>query len=155
MKRRPHFSDRAMLMTLRRASQGESTISKHTYDQRRAGADPSVPLYERRFGSWNKALSQAGLQTVEQPLQLQGASPKCWSDEQMLTAIRICYQAMSSTALAAYESWRTAQPTDERERSIPAASSIRYRFGRWSRATDLALATTSTTHTTTTRRRSA
>lgn len=139
MTRQPHFSDRTMLMTLRRLSQGESTISKHTYDWRKRAGDPSIALYERRFGSWNQALKQAGLEFVEQPLQLQGARP-CWSDAVMLDAIRAAHAATGSTALRAYELWRAGHDRGIREQRIPAATSIRYRFGQWSTATRIAMA---------------
>lgn len=138
---RAQHSDRSMLMALRRLVQGERSLSKHDFRRRKLSTDASVPLYERRFGSWNKALLAAGLMATEQPFQLQGASPTCWSDQQMLAAIARCHEATDSTALLVYEHWRESHSPSHRRLHIPAASSIRYRFGRWSKAVALALAT--------------
>lgn len=125
------YSDGELLVALRDLAQGELTLSRPDYERRRRPADPSTPLFERRFGSWNKALLRAGLEVVEQPLQLQGASTR-WQIDQLIDAIRRCRQQIGSTALADYEVWRKHQET------APPASTIRYRLGSWSRATELA-----------------
>lgn len=100
------YTDRQLLCVLIRLAQGESTLGRRTFEQRRRDADPSVPLYERRFGSWNRAIELAGLDAVAQPEQLQDATTK-WPQEQLIAAIRPCLLETGSTTLAAYETWRT------------------------------------------------
>ncbi|MFG2684191.1 homing endonuclease associated repeat-containing protein [Streptomyces sp. NPDC048392] len=129
------YTDRQLLRVLIRLAQGESTLGRRTFEQRRRGADPSSPLYERRFGSWNHALELAGLDAVAQPEQLQDATTK-WTQEQLIAAIRRCLLVTGSTTLASYEAWRTdpANPKPD----VPPATTIRFRMGSWSRATELA-----------------
>lgn len=129
------YTDQQLLRVLIRLAQGESILGRRTFEQRRGDADPSAPLYERRFGSWNRALELAGLDPVAQPEQLQDATTK-WSQEQLIAAIRRCLLVTGSTTLAAYEAWRT-DPTDLKS-DVPLATTIRFRMGSWSRATELA-----------------
>ncbi|MGW6602284.1 homing endonuclease associated repeat-containing protein [Streptomyces sp. NPDC055036] len=128
------YTDQQLLRLLIRLAQGERTLGRRTYEQRRGDADPSAPLYERRFGSWNRSPELAGLDTVAQPEQLQDATTK-WSQEKLITAIRRCLLVTGSTTLAAYKAWRTdpANPKSD----VPPASTIRFRMGSWSRATEL------------------
>ncbi|MFC8125441.1 homing endonuclease associated repeat-containing protein [Streptomyces sp. NPDC057302] len=129
------YTDRQLLCVLVRLAQGESTLGRRTFEQRRREADPSAPLYERRFGSWNRAIELAGLDAVAQPEQLQHATTK-WTQEQLIAAIRRCLLETGSATLAAYQAWRTdpANPKSD----VPPATTIRFRMGSWSRATDLA-----------------
>ncbi|WP_240152208.1 homing endonuclease associated repeat-containing protein [Streptomyces mobaraensis] len=129
------YTDQQLLRVLTRLAQGESTLGRRMFEQRREDADPSAPLYERRFGSWNRALELAGLETVAQPEQLQDATTK-WSQEQLIASIRRCLLVTGSTTLAAYEAWRT-DPASPKP-GVPPATTIRYRIGSWSRATELA-----------------
>ncbi|MCJ0875606.1 homing endonuclease associated repeat-containing protein [Streptomyces sp. AP-93] len=128
------YTDQQLLRVLIRLAQGESILGRRTFEHRRGDADPSAPLYERRFGSWNRALELAGLDTVAQPEQLQDATTK-WTQEQLIAAIRRCLLVTGSTTLAAYEAWRTdpANPKSD----VPPATTIRFRMGSWSRATEL------------------
>ncbi|MDX3019990.1 homing endonuclease associated repeat-containing protein [Streptomyces acidiscabies] len=129
------YTDRQLLCALIRLAQGENTLGRRTFEQRRRDTDPSAPLYERRFGSWNRALECAGLAVIEQPQQLQAMTTK-WTREQLIAAIRQCLQETGSTTLAAYEAWRT-DPADLKS-DVPPATTIRFRMGGWSRATELA-----------------
>ncbi|MBK3584461.1 hypothetical protein JHN49_12250 [Streptomyces sp. MBT57] len=129
------YTDQQLLRALIRLAQGESTLGRRMFEQRRRDADPSAPLYERRFGSWNRSLELAGLDTVTQPEQLQDATTK-WTQEQLIAAIRRCQLVTGSTTLAAYEAWRT-DPANP-ESGVPPATTIRFRMGSWSRATELA-----------------
>ncbi|MEV7952878.1 hypothetical protein [Streptomyces sp. NPDC088141] len=72
---------------------------------------------------------------VEQPQQLHAATTK-WTQEQLIAAIRRCRLVTGSTTLAAYEAWRT-DPADLKD-DVPPATTIRFRMGSWSRATELA-----------------
>lgn len=127
------FSDAHLLALMCHLAYGEKSLSRNLFAARREETDPIAHLYELRFGSWNKALLAAGLNPMEQPLQLQGATTK-WNNESMCAAIMRCYRETGSTALAAYESWRT-HPSRGPEDSLPAATTIRARFGKWSVAT--------------------
>ncbi|WP_434598214.1 homing endonuclease associated repeat-containing protein [Streptomyces sp. A5-4] len=129
------YTDQQLLHVLIDLAQEEDTLGRRTFEQRRRGTDPSAPLYERRFGSWNRALDLAGLAVIEQPQQLQTATTK-WPQEQLIAAIRQCLQERGSTTLAAYEAWRT-DPADLKG-EVPPATTIRFRMGSWSRATELA-----------------
>ncbi|MFJ6759950.1 MULTISPECIES: homing endonuclease associated repeat-containing protein [unclassified Streptomyces] len=129
------YSDQQLLRVLIRLAQGERLLGRREFEQRRGDADPSSPLYERRFGSWNRAIELAGLDTVAQPEQLQFATTK-WTQEQLIAAIRRCLLVTGSTTLAAYEAWRT-DPADPKS-DVPSAATIRFRMGSWSRATELA-----------------
>ncbi|MFJ9901181.1 homing endonuclease associated repeat-containing protein [Streptomyces sp. NPDC091280] len=129
------YTDRQLLCVLIRLAQSERTLGRRTFEHRRGDADPSAPLYERRFGSWNRALELAGLTVIEQPQQLQTATTK-WTQGQLIAAIRRCLRETGSTTLAAYEDWRT-DPTDLKG-DVPPATTIRFRMGSWSRATKLA-----------------
>lgn len=131
------FTDEQMLATLRRLSAGEPTLGRAAFQARRHEDDPSHPLYERRFGSWSRALELAGLAPTEQPTQLQGVTTK-WSQDDLLEAVRACLRATGSTSMAAYESWRGGLEPQERLR-VPPVGTIRYRLGSWSRATALAV----------------
>ncbi|UQA91361.1 homing endonuclease associated repeat-containing protein [Streptomyces halobius] len=129
------YTDRQLLRVLIRLAQGESSLGRRTFERRRRDADPSAPLYERRFGSWNRALELAGLAVIEQPQQLRTATTK-WTQEQLIAAIRQCLRETGSTTLAAYGAWRT-DPADLKG-DVPPATTIRFRMGSWSRATELA-----------------
>ncbi|MFE7120766.1 homing endonuclease associated repeat-containing protein [Streptomyces sp. NPDC057654] len=129
------YTDQQLLHVLIHLSQGEKTLGRRTFKRRRRRTDPSVPLYERRFDSWNRALELAGLAVTEQPQQLQCATTK-WTQEQFIAAIRQCLRETGSTTLATYEAWRT-DPADLKD-GAPPATTIRFRMGSWSRATDLA-----------------
>jgi hypothetical protein len=129
------YTDQQLLRVLIRLAQGECTLGRRMFEQRRGDADPSAQLYERRFGSWNRSLELAGLNTVTQPEQLQNATTK-WTQEQLITAIRRCLRATGSTTLAAYEAWRTDPANLQSD--VPPATTIRFRMGSWSRATELA-----------------
>ncbi|TLS44955.1 hypothetical protein FE633_17590 [Streptomyces montanus] len=129
------YTNQQLLHVLIHLAQGENTLGRRTFEQRRRGTDPSAPLYERRFGSWNRALELAGLAVIEQPQQLQTATTK-WTQKQLIAAIRQCRRETGSTTLAAYEAWRT-DPADLKG-DVPPATTIRFRMGSWSRATELA-----------------
>ena len=130
------YTDRQLLAALRRHALGDHTLSRIQYSQRRGDADPSTPLYERRFGSWNEALIRAGLEPTVQAPQLQGATTK-WTDQGMLDAIRRCLAATGKTTIDTYEDWRRSLPKDD---PVPGASIIRVRMGSWSAATSRACA---------------
>src|SRR2546421_6701477 len=83
------YTDQQLLCVLIRLAQEENTLGRRTFEQRCRGTDPSASLYERRFGSWNRALELAGLAVIEQPQQLQTATTK-WTQEQLIAAIRQC-----------------------------------------------------------------
>ena len=70
------FSNRQMLEALRRLSLGKPNLGRASFLARRRPEDPSYPPYERRFGSWSRALELAGLVPTEQPSQLQGTTTK-------------------------------------------------------------------------------
>lgn len=131
------YTDDELLNTLRRMSQGEPTLGRRTYENRRSGTDPSAHLFTHRFGSWNRALERAGLTVIRQPLQLQEATPK-WSDPQMLAALRDCRREMGTWSVRTYEAWRTDRSHPRLD--VPSAISIRTRFGRWSEAIERACA---------------
>lgn len=132
------YTDQQMLVCLRRLAFGDATISRNVYDQRHTpGIDPTGSLYERRFGTWNNALQQAGLDAIEQPLQLRNSQPR-WTDEQMLTAVLKCLEATGKSSHRAYAAWRDSLEADVQCR-VPAAITIRFRFSRWSVAVELAL----------------
>lgn len=129
------YTDRQLLRVLIRLAQGESALGRRTFERRRRGTDPSAPLYERRFGSWNRALELAGFTVTEQPQQLRTATTK-WTQEQLIAAIQQCLRETGSTTLAAYEAWRT--DSADLKGDVPPATTIRFRMGSWSRATELA-----------------
>lgn len=129
------YTDRQLVNALRRLALNEPTIGRRTFDQRRRSTDPTSQLYERRFGSWSRALEIAGLETVEQPRHLQGATTK-WTEPQILDALRSCLRYTGSTSVTAYEAWRTN--ADCPQTDVPPATTIRFRMGSWSRATRLA-----------------
>ncbi|WP_338675975.1 hypothetical protein V1460_25625 [Streptomyces sp. SCSIO 30461] len=129
------YTDRELLGMLIHLAQGEGTLGRRTFEQRRRGAGPSAALYERRFGSWNRALESAGLDAVAQPGHLRDATTK-WTQEQLIAAIRWCLLVTGSTTLAAYEAWRTDPANPKTD--VPPATTIRFRMGSWSRATELA-----------------
>ncbi|MFD9868567.1 homing endonuclease associated repeat-containing protein [Streptomyces niveus] len=129
------YTDQQLLRVLIHLAQGEDTLGRRTFEQRRRGTDPSASLYERRFGSWNRALELVGLAVIEQPQHLQNATTK-WTQEHLIAAIRRCLAVTGSTTLAAYEAWRT-DPVDLKV-DVPPATTIRFRMGSWSRATELA-----------------
>ncbi|MFF8917474.1 homing endonuclease associated repeat-containing protein [Streptomyces sp. NPDC015032] len=129
------YTDQQLLHVLIHLAQGENTLGRRTFEQRSRGTYPSAPLYERRFGSWNRAVELAGLAVIEQPQQLQTATTK-WTQEQLIAAIRQCLRETGSTTLAAYEAWRT-DPADLKG-DVPPAATIRFRMGSWSRAAELA-----------------
>lgn len=125
------YSDEELLNTLRRLAQGELTLGRRTYEQRRHEDDPSAHLYTHRFGSWNKALVAAGLSRTTQPVQLQDATTK-WAEPQMLAALRDCRSETGTLTVRAYEAWRL-NPVHPKLH-VPPATSIRARFGQWSAA---------------------
>lgn len=127
------YSDEELLNTLRRLAQGESTLGRRTYEQRRHENDPSAHLYTHRFGSWSEALAAAGLTSTTQPLQLQDATTK-WAEPQMLAALRDCRSDTGSLTVRGYETWRL-NPVHPRP-NVPPATSIRARFGQWSAAAE-------------------
>ena len=129
------YTDRQLLNALRRPALNEPTIGLRTFDQRRHSSDPTSQLYERRFGSWSRALETAGLTTIEQPRHLQGATTK-WTEPAILEALRNCQRCTGSTTVAAYEAWRT--DADCPQTDAPPATTIRFRMRSWSRATHLA-----------------
>lgn len=129
------YTDKELLATLKRLAFGEPTLGRRTYEQRRSSGDPSRHLYMHRFGSWGRALRLAGLLHVEQPLQLQDVTTK-WSEPQILEAMGRCLDDTGSITLRTYETWRRDAPPDEQP-TLPPATSIRARFGQWSRATAL------------------
>ncbi|WP_424862879.1 homing endonuclease associated repeat-containing protein [Streptomyces sp. MMS24-I29] len=131
------YSDEELLRTLKRLAQGGATLSRREFEPRRQDSDPSAPLYERRFGRWNRALECAGLDTVEQPEHLRRATKK-WTRAQLVAAVRQCLTETGSTTVAAYETWR-AGPANQGV-DLPPATTIRYRMGSWSRVTALACA---------------
>ncbi|MDP9903193.1 homing endonuclease associated repeat-containing protein [Arthrobacter bambusae] len=132
------YTDENMLSALRRLAEGEPTISRPIFNHRRSNTDACTALYEARFGSWNKALEMAGLETTMQPEQLQGVTTK-WSQDQILQALTHCLAETGSTTLRRYEEWRKNQP--DAATGLPSAASIRMRLGSWSHATFLACAT--------------
>ncbi|MYR56010.1 hypothetical protein GTY54_51180 [Streptomyces sp. SID625] len=129
------YSDQQLLYVLVHLAQGEGTLGRRTFARRRRDADPSASLYERRFGSWNRALELAGLAVNEQPQQLQTVTTR-WTQEQLLAAIRQCLRETGSTTLADYETWRK-NPAGLKG-DAPPATTVRFRMGSWSRATRLA-----------------
>lgn len=133
------FSDEQMLPALRRLSLGEPTLGRASFLSRKRADDPSYPLYERRFGSWGRALELAGLAPTEQPAQLRGATTK-WTEDQLLDALRACLRATGSTTVVAYERWRDEHGPDLRG-LVPPVATIRFRPRSWSRATRLACRT--------------
>ena len=92
------YTDEDMLSAIRRLSGGERTLSRPMFNHRRSNTDPSAALFEARFGSWNKALEMAGLETTTQPEQLQGVTTK-WSQEQLLQALRRCLDGQGEPSL--------------------------------------------------------
>src|SRR5690606_19638866 len=124
-------SDAHLLATLRRLAQGERTLSRRSYDQRRRRDDPVSSLYEFRFGTWNAALRRAGLAPIEQPRHLQDVCAR-WTVEQMLDALGRCLAETGKSTLRAYEAWRAGRD------DAPPAITIRARLGSWSAATHAA-----------------
>lgn len=124
------YTDRQLLAALRRHALGDRTLSRAQYEQRRGDTGPSTPLYDRRFGTWNEALTRAGLEPTVQAPQLQGVSTK-WTDQDMLDSIRRCLEVTGKTTINAYEDWRRSLPKDD---PVPGASVIRLRMGSWSAA---------------------
>lgn len=124
------YTDHQLLAALQHHALGDRTLSRAQYSQRRGDTDPSTPLYDRRFGSWNEALIRAGLEPTVQAPQLQGVSTK-WTDQSMLDSIRRGLAATGKTTINAYEDWRRSLPEDD---AVPSASVIRVRMGSWSAA---------------------
>lgn len=132
------YTDEQMLRALSRCAEADASLSRSDYVRRRRADDPSAQLFERRFGSWNKAaLERAGLATTEQPVQFQGATTK-WTEEMIVDAVQKCWQRTGSTSVAVYEAWRTGDRDGVRRDHVPPAATIRFRMGSWSRATALA-----------------
>lgn len=65
------YTEQQMIDALLRCAADQDSLSRNDYIRRRHDDEPSAPLLERRFGSWNAALQQAGLGTTEQPLHFQ------------------------------------------------------------------------------------
>jgi hypothetical protein len=127
-----------MVDALLRCAADRDSLPRNDYIRRRHDDEPSAPLLERRFGSWNAALESAGLNTTEQPLHFQGATTK-WTEEMILDALRECWIKTGSIAVLAYEAWRTGGTDGICRTHVPPAATIRFRMGSWSRATQLAV----------------
>lgn len=127
------YSDAEMLAVLRRLADPSGTLGRRTFLRLRHHEDPSVPLYERRFGSWSRAVELAGLSATAQPVGLAGRGTR-WSIEQLTAALGDFVAATGSTTAADYQSWRAQHRPD-----APPLGTIRYRLGSWSHAIDLAL----------------
>jgi len=134
----PTYTEQQMVDALLRCAADRDSLPRNDYIRRRHDDEPSAPLLERRFGSWNAALERAGLNTTEQPLHFQGATTK-WTEEMILDALRECWIKTGSITVLAYEAWRTGGTDGICRTHVPPAATIRFRMGSWSRATQLAV----------------
>lgn len=133
------YTDDQLLSALRRCALGGTTLSRSEYRERRHADEPSPALYERRFGTWNAALSAAGLVTVQQDPQIAGTTT-LWTPELLLDAMLRCSLATDTCVLTltlrSYEAWRADEMRERRgthtnSPAVPSGASIRVHFGSW------------------------
>lgn len=132
--RRPYpklYSDTEILDTLRAHADAATGLPRKAYQAAREDNEPSVPLVEVRFGSWNNALQAAGIsQITRQPHQLRGAVRR-WGDEEIVAAMLRCRaQHNGKLSIAIYETWRKAMSDPH---AVPSCALIRSRMG-WGHA---------------------
>lgn len=94
----------------------------------RGGAAPSRPTIHNRFGSWNRAVRQAGLV----PGRGRARYDRQWSDDaiEAVVARFVDDQVRTGRSLrwVRFDEWLQSQPSD----SVPCAALVRVRTGDWS-----------------------
>lgn len=128
------FSDAELIATLRTHALPDETLPRNRYAQHREPDEPSAHLFELRFGTWNQALSAAGLRPMPRSPKRAACDPT-FSHAAMLAALRTAARATGSTTIRAYEFWRARLDQPGR---APSAQTVRARFGKWSTAAALA-----------------
>lgn len=131
------FSETDLITTLQTHALPDGTLPRNRYQQVRDHHEPSAHLFELRFGTWNQALSAAGLRPISRSPKRAACDPT-FSHAAMLAALQAAARATGSTTIRAYDAWRSDlnQP-----RLIPSAQTIRARFGGWAVAAELAAST--------------
>ena len=87
---------------------------------------PSAGVYVKRFGSWNAALSAAGL-----PLNKKGARCRRWADSEILEALRALAENLGRRPV--HSDFVSRDPAE-----MPSLPLIRRRFGSFKKAVEAA-----------------
>jgi hypothetical protein len=118
-------------------------------------AFPSFNALNRRYGTWDAALADAGLRPFggrhrnARPRRPPVRSKPCVSEETVLAAIRYCYREMGEPFTSSvYRRWRKQRHRQAREQGVwlrlPDYTTVLKRFGGWSTACQKALGCPST-----------
>lgn len=125
------YSDEQMLEALRAAaSVTGQPMSTGAYTGVQRGGDlPTWTAIKHRFGSWNAACRQAGLEVT-----VQSGRPPTWTtdDVRRVVAEFLADPEVSSSAITAYEAWARPRP------DAPSSQTVRNTFGSWSAAKESA-----------------
>lgn len=121
----PGYTDEELLDILRElAAARDRPLTKRDVADAEDCPDPTT--FERRFGSWNTAKKQAGLETLGKG---EGSRQKMYSDDELLDHLR---QRASEVSGNLTEAAMDAAP------DYPSVSTYRDRFGSWTQAKNAA-----------------
>ena len=81
---------------------------------------PSLSAIEKRFGTWRKALRQAG---IEQKY----SSEFKYNEENLIRCLKEAYSELGKLTLAKYDSWA-------KNKNYPSAITVKKKFGSWGKA---------------------
>jgi hypothetical protein len=100
---------------------------------------PTTDVVRRCFGSWNAALSAAGLETVDHPVPpFTGRKRPAYSPEEKIQSVQRAWRDVGEPFTArAYVEWRRSQV--ERGLEIPSLAVLTKTFGNWGAACRAAL----------------
>lgn len=113
------YSDAELLDRLQRlARETDGPVTKQTVNE--SEMCPSAITYQRRFGSWNKAKEEAGLETIES-----GDIPVQYTDEELCDLLRTLADKVDGPL--------TIGDVEEAD-SYPDHTTFERRFGSWNQA---------------------
>lgn len=118
------WPDEAILSALRAAASDDGLLSVTTYRRFSAGRRnmPSAPTVVNRFGTWNEAVSRAGLVTQK---TCRISPYERMTDDEMLDAVARCADHLEGVPSSReYDAWQGAN-------WAPSLGLLRIRFGGW------------------------
>ena len=155
---RPHFSASELEAALRRCadelgrvpllSEYDAWREKELALMRARGQFPRVPsvsVFRRRFGSWEKTLVGIGFATADVYLRLEPPPERAsrlakvnrYSEETLRDTLMRCVDELGYVPLIAeFNDWRRRELARTRKRKVilPSDSPYRYRYGTWAAA---------------------